>query len=466
MRTPSDSAVAWAQEQFGQADLGDARRTRRLVHSAACIVEHPAGSLPAKFADPADLDAFYRLMNCPTVSHAKLIAAAAAATLARLRRHHGVVLLLHDTTVLDHSGLDSIKDLGPIGDGRGRGFYAHNSLAVTADRRVLGLAGQLLHRRRRAKKGETKEQRRKAPGRESRLWKKACQRIPAAPPGALWVDVGDRGSDITEFLAYEHRAGRKYVVRSQHNRKVLVEGPDGVVAAAKLHDHVRGLAGGAGPRRRLDLPATDRRPARQAELVVAWVKLKVVPPRQRRGDHGDTPLEVWAVRVWEPAPPAGEEAVEWVLLTNVAVEDEAGAWERVDWYSARWVIEEYHKGQKTGCAVEGLQFRRRASLEPAIAVLSVVAVWLLQLRDAGRDEGLRAKPAREAVPELWVRVLSAWRHRQARPAWTYGEFVDALARLGGHQNRRSDGPPGWLVLWRGWAQLQAMIAGALAVASG
>jgi hypothetical protein len=466
MRTPSDFALGWAREQFGDAALGDARRTRRLVHSAACILEHPAGSLPAKFADPADLDAFYGLMNAPRVSHDALLRAAAGGTWRRMREHPGPVLVLHDTTVLDHSGLRSIPDLGQVGDGRGRGLYAHNSLAVTAAGQALGLAWQALRRRRQARRGETKAQRRRAPGREGRLWKAACEQLPAAPPGRLWVDVAGRGADITEFLAHEQRAGRKYVVRSQHNRKALVEQPGGGVLPAELHDYIRARPAQSSRPRLRDIPATGDRPARQARLALAWARLKVVPPRQPRGEHDGTPLEVWAVRVWEVEPPAADQGVEWALLTNVAVGGEEEAWERVDWYAARWVVEEYHKGLKTGCEVENLQSTTRASLEPAIAVLSVVAVWLLRMRDASRDEGLRRQPACARVPALWVRVLSCWRHQEGRPGWTYGEFVQALARLGGHQNRKHDQPPGWLVLWRGWSQLQAMIAGALAVATG
>src|SRR5205085_9553856 len=103
MRTPSAGAVEWATDPFGQAALGDQRRNRRLVHSAACILEHPAGSLPAKFADPADLDGFYRLMNRPEASHAALLQAAAQCTWRRMREHPGVVLIPHDTTVLDYS---------------------------------------------------------------------------------------------------------------------------------------------------------------------------------------------------------------------------------------------------------------------------------------------------------------------------------------------------------------------------
>ena len=84
------------------------------------------------------------------------------------------------------------------------------------------------------------------------------------------------------------------------------------------------------------------------------------------------------------------------------------------------------RDRKTGCEIENLQFSSRQSLEPAIAVLSVVAVWLLQMRDAGRDEGLAGRPAEQVVPALWVRVLSAWRHRRACPDWTYGQFTQAL----------------------------------------
>jgi hypothetical protein len=247
---------------------------------------------------------------------------------------------------------------------------------------------------------------------------------------------------------------------------VLLEQADGKVATAKLHGHVRRLTGMAGAPRLHDIAATDKRPARQARLALAWVKLKILPPRQPRGEHEDTPLEVWAIGVWEIDPPAADKGIEWILLTNGAVGNESGAWQRVDWCSVRWVAEEYPKGQKTGCEIEGLQFSSRQGLEAAIAVLSVVAVWLSQMRDASRDEGLASQPAERVVPALWQRVLSGWRHKRACPGWTYGQFVQALARLGGHQNRRSDHPPGWIVLWRGWAQLQAMITGALAVASG
>ena len=49
-----------------------------------------------------------------------------------------------------------------------------------------------------------------------------------------------------------------------------------------------------------------------------------------------------------------------------------------------------------------------------------------------------------------------------RLALTVREYFLALARLGGHQNRKKDHPPGWIVLWRGWQALQLMVTGARA----
>ena len=122
------------------------------------------------------------------MTHARIIHGAAPGTWQRMRDESGVVLALRDTTVGDDSGLD-IEDLGQIGDGGGRGLYIHSALAVTPDRRTLGLAGQALHKRRTVPKNETKTQRASAPDRESRLWKAVAHQIPAPPPGRLWVDV-------------------------------------------------------------------------------------------------------------------------------------------------------------------------------------------------------------------------------------------------------------------------------------
>ena len=61
-----------------------------------------------------------------------------------------------------------------------------------------------------------------------------------------------------------------------------------------------------------------------------------------------------------------------------------------------------------------------------------------------------------------IRILSQWRWNDEPPRsdLTVYEFCFALARLGGHQNRKHDGPPGWITLWRGWTKLHWMTEGA------
>jgi hypothetical protein len=103
-------------------------------------------------------------------------------------------------------------------------------------------------------------------------------------------------------------------------------------------------------------------------------------------------------------------------------------------------------------------------LDPPDLSSDLHCIWLngYQLRDAGRREDAAERPATELFPEPHTRVLSAWRFGSAR-GLTLAEFILALGRLGGHQNRRRDPPPGFLVLWRGWTQLQAMVQGAAAL---
>ncbi len=439
---------------FGQVHFGDApvepRRRRRLVRLADQVLAHPQGTLPQKIPDPHQLDAAYRLFKADEVTHAAALATHVRLTHARMAQHQGeVVLVAHDDTLLDFSHLGQSAGLGPIGNGNGKGFVCHNCLALTPDRQVLGLARQALYRH------PPRGAKRQRPGPAGRLWRDAIAALPPPARGKRYVHLMDRAGDITEALDYCDERGLSHVTRSQHDRSCEVDS-----RVVKLHRSAQTWEA-MGPARQVRVASQKGRPERTATVLIAWRAVTLQPPANGRGRERGVPLAVWVVRVWEPEPPAGVEAVDWLLLTNVAVSSLDDAWGRVGWYACRVVVEDYHKGMKTGLSIEGLQLTTRGRLEAAIGVLSVVAVVLLAVRDAGRAEATAARPAVEWVPPLWVEVLSMWRHDgQARPGWTLGEFLMALGRLGGHQNRPSDGPPGWLTLWRGWVKLQSMLQGA------
>jgi len=452
--------ASFGQACFGAADLGDPRRTRRLVKVANQLLAHPDGTLPTKLQSPADLNAVYRLANRPEVTHEAILAPVRALTLSRIDDCPGTVLVLHDTTELDYTSLDSLRDeLGQIGDGGGRGFECHNSVALdAATNEVLGLASQILHHRADVPENEGVAAKRERESRESLLWLHGTAGLPGH---ARVVDVCDRGADTFEFLEHEMRSGRTFVIRSKADRSVSVGHGTPSLKRCGLHGLIR-RAARLGTKT-LDLGSRRGNRRRKVRLLVAALAVTIHPPHVRKGKYQRVPLPVWVVRVWEPKPPAGEVPLEWILLTNQPCPDLSSACRVIGYYERRWIIEELHKAMKTGVGVEEMQFTTSAALEPMIGLLSTVATVLLNLRALSRQPEAKTRKASELFSMHYVKVLGAWRYREFRPDLTIHDFFFTLGRLGGHQNRKSDKSPGWLVLWRGWAKLQAMREGADAV---
>ncbi len=463
METQAVVGGGFGTANFGTAVLGDRRRTKRLVRVADELIRHPEGTLPKKLRFPAGLKAVYRLMNAEQVTHARVLEPHRQLTRQRMEACSEVVLILHDGTELDYTGKTSLtEDLGQIGKGHQRGYIVQNSLAVSFPlREVLGLANQILYCRPEVPEGETRQQRREKKDRESRLWRQGCEAVGLSPADRIWVDISDRGSDLFEYLDFQHQRCGRYVVRSRHDRQ-LVRTTDAAGQALHLHDYARSLS--AFGTKVIEVPGRDGLPGRKARVRISASPVTLLPPKNPRGEYRGVPLQTWVVYVGEVDPPTGvKERVEWFLLTNVKTEDGEQAEERVSWYCCRWMVEEFHKAKKTGCGIELPQFERVERLEPMIALLSVVAVGLLQLRWASRQPEAQRRLAVELMPKTHVAVLSAWRFKKVRHDLTVYDFCLALARLGGHQNRKRDHAPGWLVLWRGWSVLEDMVAGAVAV---
>jgi hypothetical protein len=472
MDVGSGKDVSFGELHFGGARLGDARRTKRLVKVADRLLEHPGGTLPQKMKNPSELMALYRLADADAVTHPAVIEVHCQRTRQRAEETGGVVLRLHDTTELDYTHVPALHEqLGPVGDGSRHGLLCHNVLAVTPGREVLGLCAQSLHRRRRVPLGETAAQTRAHPQRESRLWLAGLNAAGGPLRTGQWVEVADRGADTFEFLWALHARGARYVIRCARDR--ALSGEDHV-AVDRIHTHLLAYTRDLptlGTRtiqvtRQQETKRKPRRDARHATLRIAAGPVTLSPPHWACGDYPDQPLDLWVVHVVEVDPPAGVEPLEWILLTNVPADTLAQAQERVEWYGCRPIVEELHKGMKTGCQIESMQFEYAERLEPMIGLLSVVAAVLLQLRQAARQADADTTPATTLVPQLFVKVLAGWRYKDPTRPMSVLEFTMAMARLGGHLNRKHDGFPGWLTLWRGWEALRLMAMGAEAMGGG
>lgn len=450
-----EAAGPWAHRTFGGLDVGDPRRTRRLVQSAAQIADRPYGSLPGKF-DWNGLRAVYRLMNRPEVTHQQVIQPHGSQT-RRAMADESVVLAIHDTTELDFTSHRALRGSGPIGTGGGRGFLQHNSLAVRPDGQLLGLAHQQLVLRRPAPPGETQAQRRKRQ-RESQLWLDGIAALGPAPAGSTWVDVADCGGDIFDAMHQARALGHHFLIRAAQDRKVRVGSPD-QPQEAYLRRFARTLA----PRARAEVAIASKggRPARTAQVALAAAALSILPPWPEAGRRdARAPLPVWVVRVWEPEPPPGGTPLEWVLISSLPAESAEELREKQAWYELRWpTAEEFHQVEKTGCGEERLRFETAAAMAPMVGLLSVVAVRVVQLRNAERHHP-EAPAAQVASPVEQTLVARAALKRASPDGLTVREFVRGVARLGGFLGRRRDGSPGWQTLWRGYQRLQDMVAGA------
>lgn len=312
----NEAAISWGQTHFGGLALGDARRSQRLPELMDAMRRHPGGTLPDKLSHPPDLRAFYRLMDAEEVTHAAVLAKHFRLTgesIAKVVNEGGTALIVHDATELDYTSKTTLVDhLGQIGRGTQRGYICHNSLAVRADtKEALGLTSQILHHRADAPKKETGKQRRERESRESRLWpQSARQSGPASPTGRV-IDVSDSLSDTFEYMAYEMSAGRWFVLRAKENRKLVKS----IHTQEYLFDAVRSCR--SVDEWDLHVPAGPGRSKRTAHLHLSFTPVTLALPHERSGDYPSQPLELWAVRIWEPKPPSDVEPLEWILLTNV-----------------------------------------------------------------------------------------------------------------------------------------------------
>lgn len=447
---------SWAEMEFGTCELGDRRRTQRLVKVGTQALARPDGTSPEQAESWADCKALYRLMNCDEVSFE-------AITLPHFERTRRsgeigqIRLILNDTTEIDYGGKRRARGLGPVGRNTGRGFFLHSGLMrdpVSGE--VIGLAGQKILYRKSFRTRSAGNSRRRDPERESVIWGQLIDAIGSPPPGVKWLHVCDQAADDYEVFLHANQQGCGWVIRAcRHNR--LIVAASGATLALEQHLAEQRIRG----HQTLDIVATGTRPARTAKLELRFASLALPIPSVTnawiRRHAPAEPLPMWVVELRESHPPVDVEPVHWVLLTSERVETVEQARQVIDYYSQRWGIEEYHKALKTGCRVEARYYATAPRLERVTGLLAIVAVQLLRLRHLANQAPDTS--AHDVVPSEWVTALAGVRRRSVKEVSTISQFVKHLAGLGGHLGRKSDGTPGWMTLWRGLEKLLLILRG-------
>ena len=437
-------------KNFADVDLGDRRRTKRLIESAAKIAAHPEKPFNQVF-NWNDLRGFYRLCNQETATLETIQGPHWQQTRQEMGQHP-LVLILHDTSEMDFTDHPALQGIGPIGDGQGRGFLQHNSLAVLPEpKQVLGLAYQQLVIRKEAPQDEHTSHRKRRE-RESQLWLRGIEATGRPPEGCRWVDVGDRGADIYEAMVAAQAQGHDFLFRLVQNRQAWTSAERQELV--NLRDYACGLASQGHDQ--VDIPSRGGRAAREAEVQLAAAPVWIPAPTGTLQRAEQPVVAAWVVRIWEADPPVGVEGLEWILITSVPTQTLEELRERRDWYGLRWLIEIYHDIEKNGCSEEDRRFETAERMEACLAILSLVAIRIFQLRTA--LECQPKEPAEQVATQEEIQVLRRYLEHK-KGLFTVRDFVRGVANLGGFLGRKNDGDPGVKTLWRGYQRLQDLLLG-------
>lgn len=365
----------WAQENFGECELGDKRRGTRLVRMAGDLARHAGSSLLKSCdGDEAAAEGMYRLLRNEDVDPAAIAEGGFQATVKRARSCEALFAVEDSTSLVYRHSV--VEELGTTSSPQAlnRGFMVHSVVLLDgASGATVGLIEQQRWKRAVEEFGKASQRKRRAyEDKESFKWQRAGQAVRLRLGEALsarLISVCDREADITEYLLWQRQVGGCYVVRSAHDRNL---------SGAELSlRHTLGQAPWLGTQE-IAIPQRGGRSARRAQVSLRAQAVEIACP-VRMGTKDS--IRCQAVLVREDDAPDGVEALEWLLLTTEPVTTRDEALEVLWIYSRRWRIEEFHKAWKSGTQVEELWPRSADNLERGAVILAFAAIRLLQLQE-------------------------------------------------------------------------------------
>jgi len=471
--------TGWAAEEFSDVYLGDKRLNARLMKICDRFSEFPESPINQACADWAETKAAYRFFQNENVGVREILAAHRRKTAKRARKHK-TFLAIQDTSYFVYTSHPKTDGLGRMSLKKGKnvekiysnGLVVHTCLAVTTEGLPLGLLDQKIFSRKlhpkKAPTGKGIKPHDLLPveEKESYRWLEALNETKEALGETEVVTVCDREADLYDFFRLSDQIGSPVLVRANANRTINRKSRYAEKGVIKLWDHLRKQPEAGSftieiPKRRKTKHCKGR-DARTANVTVRFAPFRFNPPRNNTKHNSEQlpDIDMYAVYVFEPNPPDGEEPLEWMLLTNLTVRSFDEAYEKILWYCLRWRIEMYYKVLKSGFRVEECRLGHAERLTRYLSVMSIVAWRLFMITLIARTDP--ATPCTKLLADHEWRVLFLKANKNKKlPKKTpaIGEVVIWIARLGGFLARKGDGPPGTITLWRGWKRLADLTEG-------
>jgi len=399
-----------------------------------------------------------RFFANPKVTAERIVASWSERTVAAVSGRH--VLAIQDTTEVSiATRAERRRGLGQCGHGNAYGVLAHVMLAADADTGAcLGLVGGKVWNREAPVKLPLRE--RALADRESRRWVETAEAARAVLANAAMVTVvSDREGDIYPTWARVPREGFHVLNRVMSDRRLA-----GGAKGETLYKAADRFAP-AGTRV-VSLPSRPpERAAREARLEIRFGEVEIVRPVNEKDASLAESVRLRLVEVRDVDPPAGVEPLHWRLLTTHAVGDVAKAWQIVDWYRARWTIEQLFRVMKSqGLGLEESQLHTAGGLVKLAAAATKAAcidMQLVQERDGGH--GLAAAIVFTEVETETIEAINptvegkTLRQRNPHEKGSLARACWVIARLGGWNCYGHK--PGPITFHRGMERFNAMHLG-------
>jgi hypothetical protein len=419
-----------------------------VVRQTVCVRRLAEGSWPAQMA-------FWRLLANERVSLDHLIGGWSPSTKAAVAGRH--VLAIQDTSeIMFATTPQDRRGLGKVKKGKAHGVLLHPMLAVDADSAiVLGLAGGRIWTR--SGLVSTPHGQRRLADKESVRWiDTAGQATQSLADARLITVIDDREGDLYAHWALTP-APNVHLITRLMNDHAVVQG--GTVRRALARQPVVATAV-------VELRQRVNRPARAAHLALRFTALAIRRPGNTPDKHLPDSVPLHVVEVFEPHPPAQAEPLHWILLTTHTVDTVDAAWQIVQWYRRRWIIEQFFRTLKSqALRIEDSELATADRLLKLTAIAARAAVIVMQLVHA-RD-GLDPQPASLAFPEHEIRLLailnarlqgSTARQKNPHPIHTLAGAAWVIAKLGGWNEYQSR-PPRPITFFNGLTYFRALAQG-------
>jgi hypothetical protein len=452
MREEAGDIREWAYEEFGHAELGDARRTARVVRMLAALAEQPGGKVLEVFRSGAEQQAAYDLLSNEQVSREAMLDAVETATVRRCAGDRWVHVVV-DGTSLKLPDWKREKDFGAVGStlNGARGVKVIHAYAVSADGTPLGVLNQQWWTREAHKKRRDCQERALAE-KETVHWVHAIGQATRAlvlAGSKAWFQI-DREGDRFWTLAALHRTGQWFTVRSTYGHRFVDS--NGARRQHRLRDAAR--TGKFRGMIALDIPPRLHRKGRSAHLRIRTATVTLDMVEAHAGERLALKVNVVDVREARTTP-RGEKPVHWRLLTNHPVTTMKDVLAIIDGYTKRWKIEELHRVWKSGALrIEETQLRSASRVIKWAILAIVTAARIERLRVLARTRP--DESARGAFNEHEIQALILMKRRHAKAnervpddTPTIAQAVRWLAELGGYAGHKSSGRPGAVTLRRG-----------------